>query len=135
MPQSRFNFTDKADPGRPRASVREAITFDVLPPRDDDDLTLQSKRMAMWAYGPILLAATHFIVGLILLVREGGNMDGNQLAMALALVAIALLLDAGAGLLLFLRMRLRLTPVFTARLILGWFCFTGILWMLFGGAA
>ncbi|WP_426267641.1 EAL domain-containing protein [Sphingomonas sp. LHG3443-2] len=135
MPQSRFNFTDKADPGRPRASVCEAITFDVLPPRDDDDLTLQSKRMAMWAYGPILLAATHFIVGLILLVREGGNMDGNQLAMALALVAIALLLDAGAGLLLFLRMRLRLTPVFTARLILGWFCFTGILWMLFGGAA
>lgn len=135
MRRSRSKCTGKADPGRPRASVREAMTFDVLPPRNDDDLTLQAKRIRMWAYGPILLAATHFIVGLILLVREQGNMDGNQLVMALALVAIALLLDAGAGILLFLRRRLKLAPVSAARLILGWFCLTGILWMLFGGAA
>ena len=44
------------------------MTFDVLPPRDHDDLTLQSKRIAMWAYAPLLLAATHLIVGLILLL-------------------------------------------------------------------
>ncbi|WP_338504737.1 EAL domain-containing protein [Sphingomonas kaistensis] len=111
------------------------MTFDVLPPRTDNDLTLQSKRVAMWAYAPILLAATHFIVGLILLVRERSNMDGDQLGMALALVALALLLDGGAGLCLHLRTRLRLTPVFAVRLLMGWFGLSGILWMLFGGAA
>nr|WP_314445538.1 EAL domain-containing protein [uncultured Sphingomonas sp.] len=117
-----------------RASVREAMTFDVLPPRSDDDSTLQAKRIAMWAYAPILLAATHFIVGLILLIREGGDMHGGQLLLALAPVLTVLLLDGAAGALLFLRPRTNLSPVATSRLIVGWFGVSGLLWMLFGSA-
>lgn len=135
MRQVSTEFVSKVAPVRRRASVREAMTFDVLPPQSEDDQLLQSKRIAMWAYAPILLSATHLIVGLILLVRERGNMDAGQLAMALILVAAALLMDAGAGLLLGLRARLRLTPVTTARMVLGWFSLSGILWMLFGSAA
>ncbi len=89
----------------------------------------------MWAYAPMLLAATHFIVGLILLVRERGNMDGDQLGMALAAGRAGAAAGRGAGLLLDLRDPLRLTPVTTARLMLGWFSLSGILWMLFGSAA
>jgi diguanylate cyclase (GGDEF)-like protein len=135
MRHVRLDFADKAASVTVRASVREAITFDVLPPRTDDDLILQGKRVTMWAYAPVLLAATHLIVGLILLVRESGGMDGGQLAMALALVVTALVLDGCAGFVLFMRTRLGLSPVATARLIIGWFSLTGVLWMLFGSAA
>lgn len=135
MRLSRFDFAETAASETIRASVREAITFDVLPPKSDDDQILQGKRVAMWAYAPILLAATHFIVGLILLVREQGNMQGHQLGMALALVVTALLFDGCAGLLLFMRTRFGLSAVATARIILCWFSLTGVLWMLFGSAA
>jgi diguanylate cyclase (GGDEF)-like protein len=118
-----------------RASVREAMTFDVLPTQTDDDRTVQAKRIATWAYAPVLLAATHFIVGLILLVRERDNMDGVQLLMAIIPVLVVLMLDGAAGFLLFMRSRIGLSPVTTARLILGWFSLTGALWLVFGNAA
>jgi diguanylate cyclase (GGDEF)-like protein len=111
------------------------MTFDLLPPHSDDDYTLQAKRIAMWAYAPILLAATHLIVGLILFIRESGNMEVTQLALALAPVGIVLLLDGAVGLMLFTRSRIGLSPVATARLVLCWFGLTGILWMLFGSVA
>ena len=110
------------------------MTFDVLPPETDDDYNLQAKRIAMWAYAPTLLSATHLIVGLILLIRERGNMDMLQLATALTPVMVVVLLDAAVGLLLFLRQRIGLSPVATARLIMMWFSATGVLWMLFGSA-
>jgi diguanylate cyclase (GGDEF)-like protein len=118
-----------------RASVREAITFDVLPTQTDDDQTVQAKRIATWAYAPILLAATHFIVGLILLVRERDSMDAVQLLMLIIPVLVVLMLDGAAGLLLFMRVRIGVSPVTTARLILGWFSLSGALWLIFGSAA
>jgi diguanylate cyclase (GGDEF)-like protein len=135
MRHSRFDFGNKASLAKPRASVREAMTFDVRSPRSDDDHTLQAKRIAMWAYAPALLAATHLIIGAILILSERGSMQGGQMALALAPVVIALLLDGAAGLLLFTRARTGLSPAVTARLILAWFATTGILWVLFGGAA
>ncbi|WP_300974243.1 EAL domain-containing protein [Sphingomonas sp. LHG3406-1] len=121
-----------ADGRRPvRVSVREAMTFDVLPPETDDDFTLQSKRIAMWAYAPWLLAATHFIVGIILLMR-GGAEGGQNLLLALLPVAIAIALDLAAGTMLLMRRKLSISPVTTSRLVMLWFAATGVLWMMFG---
>lgn len=117
------------------ASVREAMTFDVLPPKNDDDLVLQGKRIATWAYAPILIAATHFIIGLLLLIRERTTMDAVQLLSSLAPVVLVLILDGAAGFLLFARQRADLSAVVTARLILVWFSVTGMLWMVFASAA
>ncbi|WP_344706433.1 EAL domain-containing protein [Sphingomonas swuensis] len=111
------------------------MTFDVLPPESDDDFTLQSKRIAMWAYAPMLLSGTHLVVGLILVMRERTNLDFSALLMALAPVLIAIVLDGAAGLLLAFRKQLGVSPVSTARLVLLWFASTGIMWMLFGTAA
>jgi diguanylate cyclase (GGDEF)-like protein len=123
--------------GRPQArtSVREAMTFDVSPPDNDDDFILQSKRVSMWAYAPWLLAATHLIVALSLLIFGVGKMDTGVLLLALSTVTIALVLDAAAGLLLAARKRLGITPVNLARLLLAWSAATGFLWMLFGEVA
>jgi len=133
----RTRVTIRSEAVRPvvRASVREAMTFDVMPPESDDDFTLQSKRVAMWAYAPVLLAATHLVVGLILVLRDRGSMSGGELLLALAPVVIAVALDGAAGLMLFLRKRLGLSPVTTSRLVMAWFTATGMLWMLFGSAA
>lgn len=131
MRQTRSDIAVKDGMKLSRTPVREAMTFDILPPASDDDYTLQSKRIAMWSYAPVLLAATHLVIGLILLIRERMTMDPERLVMALTPVLIAVALDIAAGLLLFFRARIGLSPVFTARLILGWFAITGLLWMLF----
>ncbi|GLR46391.1 EAL domain-containing protein [Sphingomonas astaxanthinifaciens] len=115
-------------------SVREAMTFDVLPPDTDDDFTLQSKRVAMWAYAPWLLAVTHAIVGMILLVRGAHQLDYGAMMLALTPLLAAMALDGCAGAMLWLRKRLNLSPVLTARLVMLWFAASGMLWMLFGGA-
>ena len=118
-----------------RVSIREAMTFDVLPPDTDDDFTLQSKRVAMWAYAPWLLAVTHLIVGAILVIRGLELLDPGVLALALAPIALALALDGAAGLMLSRRKRIGLSPSTTARLVIAWFGATGLMWMLFGSAA
>jgi diguanylate cyclase (GGDEF)-like protein len=118
-----------------RASIREAMTFDVLPPESDDDFTLQGKRVAMWAYAPWLLAATHLIVCLSLLAHGAGEMPLGDLLLATLPVVLALVLDGVAGMVLALRKRIGLQPITVARLVLAWFTLTGIMWMLFGGMA
>ncbi|GAA4014758.1 EAL domain-containing protein [Sphingomonas swuensis] len=135
MRRTRVDIGSAGSPKASRASVREAMTFDVLPPESDDDFTLQSKRIAMWAYAPMLLSGTHLVVGLILVMRERTNLDFSALLMALAPVLIAIVLDGAAGLLLAFRKQLGVSPVSTARLVLLWFASTGIMWMLFGTAA
>jgi diguanylate cyclase (GGDEF)-like protein len=111
------------------------MTFDVLPPENDDDFTLQSKRVAMWAYAPWLLAATHLIIGLSLLIRGFGEMGAGELVFALLPIGIALATDAAAALMLALRRRLGVNPVTVSRLVMAWFAATGALWMLFGEVA
>lgn len=118
-----------------RVSAREAMTFDVLPPETADDFTLQSKRVAMWAYAPWLLGITHGIIGLILLVRGVPHMAVSSLLLAIVPIIAAIALDLGAALMLSLRKRINLSPVLTARLVMVWFAASGLLWMLFGGAA
>jgi diguanylate cyclase (GGDEF)-like protein len=134
MRRTRVNIGTAGGPPRPRTSIREALTFDLLPPETSDDFTLQSKRLAMWAYAPWLLAATHLIVGLSLLVR-GWGADSSALLLAFSPVVIALVLDAAAGLMLAMRKRLGITPVNIAWLCLAWFAATGMLWLVFGAIA
>lgn len=135
MRRTRVNIAGAKERRQTRASVREALTFDVLPPDNDDDYTLQSKRVAMWAYAPWLLAATHLIVALSLLIRGTGKMETSTLLFALLPVGIALALDAMAALMLGLRKRLGTTPVNIVRFAIFWFAATGFLWMIFGEVA
>ncbi|GAA4042943.1 EAL domain-containing protein [Sphingomonas rosea] len=111
------------------------MTFDVLPPETDDDFTLQSKRVTMWAYAPWLLALTHTIVGSILLLRGIHSFSFLDRVLAVAPVGAAIALDAAVGLLLWARKRIGVSPVLTAQLVLAWFAASGALWIMFGGAA
>ena len=135
MRRTRVDIGSAGERRRARASVREAITFDLLPPDNDDDFTLQSKRIAMWAYAPWLLAATHLIVAISLLMAVKGKVGTSALFLALLPIGIALLLNGAAGLMLAMRKRLGIGPALIARLVLAWFSATGFLWMVFGEIA
>ena len=47
-----------------RASVRDALTFDLSAPDTSDDDSLAAERVAMFELAPLLLGATHLVWGL-----------------------------------------------------------------------
>jgi hypothetical protein len=47
-----------------RASVRDALTFDLSAPDTSDDDSLAAERIAMFELAPLLLGATHLVWGL-----------------------------------------------------------------------
>ena len=115
--------------------MREALLFDVAPPENNSDLTLAARRVAMFSYSPMLLAASHAIVGTTLLGQGLGSVSWSALfAITLPLI-LAMLLDAGAGLLLHKHRKWKIRPHYVGRAMIAYLATSGLLWMLFAAAA
>ena len=54
----------------PRASVRDALLFDVRDHEASTDLTLAERRADSWTFAPWLLLAGHLILATTLLLQE-----------------------------------------------------------------
>ena len=63
MRRARFAVSD-GEGINERASVRDALTFDLRAPDTSDDDNLASQRVAMFDLAPLLLGATHLVWGL-----------------------------------------------------------------------
>ena len=63
MRRARFAVSD-GEGFNERASVRDALTFDLRAPDTSDDDSLASQRVAMFELAPALLGATHLVWGL-----------------------------------------------------------------------
>jgi diguanylate cyclase (GGDEF)-like protein len=118
----------------PRASVREALLFDVAPAGDADH-SLATRRVAMFAFAPLLLAATHLVVGLTLLIQGVGLASGAAIFSAVLPLLLAMAVDGSAALLLYLHRRLHIAPHNVGRLMICYLATSGVLWMLFAKAA
>ena len=135
MRRSRVEVGSSERAVRTRPSVREAMLFDIRSPETDDDFVVLSKRVSMFTYAPWLLAATHLIIGALLVLRGLDNASWGAFLLALFPLGLALTVDIVAAGILFYRRRLGISPQAVGRLMLLYIGGTGILWMLFGAAA
>src|SRR5262245_35691744 len=109
MRRARFAVSD-GEAINERASVGDALTFDLRTPETSDDDSLASQRGAMFELAPALLVATHLVWGAACFLVHPMSMfaplECNPLAPLLAVLAI----DAIALLGLKFRHRLGLSP-------------------------
>ena len=115
-----------------RASVMDALTFDLRAPESADDENLATQRVAMFDFAPILLAASHLVWGMacILLHPElASNATGIP---PLLPVALVLLVDAAAFTLLWFRERLGLSARALSHALCAYIGVSGALWMGYG---
>src|SRR4029434_2236131 len=63
MRRARFAVSD-GDGISNRATIQDALTFDLRVPETSDDDSLAAQRVAMFDLAPLLLGATHIVWGL-----------------------------------------------------------------------
>ena len=76
-----------------RASVMDALTFDLRAPESTDDDNLAAQRVAMFDFAPALLAASHLVWGVACALVHPASGTGIS---PLVPVALVLLVDAAA---------------------------------------
>ncbi|QDP20110.1 putative bifunctional diguanylate cyclase/phosphodiesterase [Sphingomonas xanthus] len=133
MGRTRFAGLDKGKQ-RVRASVWDALTFDLRHPETIDDENLATQRVAMFDLAPALIGATHMLWGLACIFMHPEVMVLPLSVSPLLPLALALGLDLLAFLALRLRDRLNLPPRVMARLLCGYIGVGGALWMAYGAA-
>ncbi len=112
----------------PRASIRDALLFDVVDQQESADLTLAERRVDSWTFAPWLLLAGHLIIAATLLVQRPG---ASQITIAWLLpMGATLVLDAAAGFVLLGWRRLQTAPHTIGRLMCGYLAVMGALWTM-----
>jgi diguanylate cyclase (GGDEF)-like protein len=114
----------------PRASIDDALFFDV---RDHDasaDLALAERRVDSLTFAPWLLLAGHLIMASTLLVQDGPRAQHGNILPALVPFLACLATDLVAGFVLLGWRRLQMAPHTVARLMCGYLATTGVLWTM-----
>jgi diguanylate cyclase (GGDEF)-like protein len=119
----------------PRASIREALLFDVSDQQASADLTLAERRVDSWTFAPWLLLFGHLIVAGALVVQDRQPASNTALASVFLPQAGSLVLDVIAALVLLGWRRLQLAPHTIGRLMCAYLAATGTLWTMSSVAA
>src|SRR5687768_1727836 len=131
MRRARFAVSD-GEGFNDRASVKDALTFDLRAPDTSDDDSLAAQRVAMFELAPALLGATHFVWGLACLLMHPEAALHPIGSNPLFPVLLALLLDGLAFGAMWCRDRLGLSPQTMARGLCAYVGLSGALWMVYG---
>jgi diguanylate cyclase (GGDEF)-like protein len=115
-----------------RASVREALWFDVEAPQTLDEESLAESRVTAFDHTAALLAATHLLVGIACIARHTELVLLASLFNPLIPFGLVLLLDTVAVLGLRWRQELNLAPHTVARAMCIYLPAAGMLWTFFG---
>jgi diguanylate cyclase (GGDEF)-like protein len=115
-----------------RASIREALWFDIEAAETSDDESLSDARVASLDHTAFLLGATHLIIGVTTFIRHPYLASIPSLLNPLIPLVILLGLDTVAALGLKWRHKLELTPHGVSRGMCVYLSAMGILWTLFG---
>jgi diguanylate cyclase (GGDEF)-like protein len=113
-----------------RASVAEALLFDVRDHLDSANCALAERRLASWMYAPWLLLSGHLALAISVFVEAPSKPSGGVFAGILVPLGVSLALDAAAAASMSLLRRLQMAPHTVARLMSGYVGATGILWTL-----
>ena len=112
-----------------RASVMDALTFDLRAPESTDDDNLAAQRVAMFDFAPALLAASHLVWGVACALVHAPDASGIS---PLVPVAVVLLVDAVAFGLMWFRERLGLSARTVSHALCAYIGVSGALWMSYG---
>ncbi len=111
-----------------RASIRDALLFDLSDQQASADLTLAERRVESWTFAPWLLLAGHLIMAGSLLVQDHPAASQGTLASVFVPLAIAIALDLVAGIVLLGWRRVQMAPHTVGRLMCGYMLAAGALW-------
>jgi diguanylate cyclase (GGDEF)-like protein len=133
LPRTRFAkaFSPSLETSE-RASVREALWFDIEGPETADDRSLSESRVASLDYTAILLGATHLLLGITCFLRHPDLLSASLVSNPIIPLVLILVLDGLAALGLQWRDRLDRTPHFVTRALCVYLAAMGVLWALFG---
>src|SRR5262249_14592087 len=115
-------------PTEARASVREALVFDVRDHSESADLTLAERRAGSWVFAPWLLFSGHLIIAISLVLQDRPQASWSTLASVFIPLAVSLGLDAAAGLVMVFWRRLQMAPHTVVRIMCGYLGTTGACW-------
>src|ERR1700759_4347479 len=104
----------------PRASISEALFFDVSDQQASADLTLAERRVESWSFAPWLLLAGHLIIAGTLIVESRSSAPQGSLFSVFGPLVGSLTLDLIAGLVLLGWRRLQMAPHTVGRLMCGY---------------
>ena len=130
MRRARFAVSD-GDKINERASVKDALTFDLRAPETTDDDNLAAQRVAMFDLAPALLGATHLVWGLACLLLHPAAASAPLGDNPLVPVLAALLLDGVAFLGIWYRNRTGLSPLTLSRGLCAYIALSGALWIAY----
>src|SRR6187551_1457993 len=132
MPRTRFAKAVSPSFETPeRASIRQALWFDVEAADTSDDETLSESRVANFDHTAVLLGATHLLLGVTCLVRHPELLAMSFISPIVPLVLIVLL-DGVAAMGLHWRRNIDVAPHTISRAMCGYIAGVGVLWTLFG---
>jgi diguanylate cyclase (GGDEF)-like protein len=115
-----------------RASIREALWFDIEAAETSDDESLSEARVASLDHIAVLLGATHVTIGLTTFTRHPELALVRSITNPLIPLLLLLLLDVVAAVGSKWRRKLELTPHGVSRGMSAYLAATGLLWTAFG---
>jgi diguanylate cyclase (GGDEF)-like protein len=117
---------------RERASIGEALWFDILTPDDPDAHSLSAWRVAPLDHSALMLGITHLVAAVALLVMHPVQSLALSFANPVLPMALLLAIDLAAMVGLRWRNRLGLAPHTVIRALAAYLAAAGTLWILFG---
>ena len=132
MRRSRFAKAIEVNEVRERASISDALWFDVTKPETSDEESLCEWRVAGLEHAPLILGVTHLLitVACVLLSATHSYLSFTDNPLVPSLLTIAV--DCVMAALLFARDRLNLAPQTVSRILCAYLAVAGILWTWFG---
>ena len=133
MRRTRFaGAVDVGGEARPRASIREALWFDILAPDALDDHSLSAWRVASLDHSALMLGIAHLIAAITLFLLYPERSPTLSMASPVIPMALLLALDVTAITALQCRHRMGLAPHTVIRALAAYLGAAGILWMMVG---
>jgi diguanylate cyclase (GGDEF)-like protein len=132
MRRSRFAKAIEVSEVRERASIRDALRFDVSSPDTSDEEALCEWRLTGVQHAPLILGITHLLITIAyaLLAKDlrYSSLNDNPFVPALLVIGF----DGAAAGLLFARKRFELAPHTAFRFLCVYIGMAGLLWTWFG---
>jgi len=131
MRRARFAVSD-GERINEKASVKDALTFDLRAPDTTDDDNLAAQRVAMFDLAPALLGATHLVWGLACFLIHPMSISAPLRCNPLLPLLAVLVADGLAFAALWFRDRIGLAPRTVSYGLCGYIGVSGALWMAYG---
>jgi diguanylate cyclase (GGDEF)-like protein len=132
MRRSRFAKAIEVNEVSERASVGDALRFDVTTPDSSAEESLCEWRLSAMQHAPLVLGVTHLFVAVTCAVLSASYSYSSITDNPIIVSLLVLMVDGAAAALLFTRKRLGLAPHSVFRLLCVYLAVSGMLWTWFG---